>query len=227
MEDEDLAAFRALWERDGDGVAGCRYVEALCAAGMSEDALAVCEHLWDRGYVSGLTEAAWICRDRGEHSAAIESMRAAIEHLDGDERLAAVGIVGCWRWHFFNDVDAEPQLREGMRHYGSAWADLGHLLLATGRREEGAQVLAEGVADDVLECMLPLANLLSGAGEKPEAEALYRRAYDLGDAHSAWNLATDLAEAGRFAEAEEWRWRAAARGDEVAIDHLAREAWPD
>lgn len=197
MEDEDLAAFRASWEDVGDGADGLRYVQALCADGQLDEALAVCAELWARGYVIGLTEAAWVARDRGDFPAAIESMQSAIEHLDGDEQLSTIGIVGCWRWHYLNDVGAEQQLRQGMYNYGSAWADLGHLLKATGRAAEGKRVLMDGAANDILECMLPLANLLSRAGDREEAAALYRRAYDLGDGHSAWNLAVDLAEDGR------------------------------
>jgi len=37
-------------------------------------------------------------------------------------------------------------------------------------------------------------------------------------------LANDLAQEGRREEASEWRWRAAASGDEVAIRHLVDEA---
>lgn len=207
------------------GAAGLRYVQALSADGQLDEALAVCAELWARGYVIGLTEAAWVERDQGDFPAAIASMESAIEHLDGDEQLSAIGIVGCWRWHYLNDVGAERQLRQGMSNYGSAWADLGHLLKATGRAAEGKQVLMDGAVNDILECMLPLTNLLSRAGDRDRAEALYRRAYDLGDGHSAWNLAIDLAEDGRFNEAADWRWKAAAMGDELAIAHLANDEW--
>jgi tetratricopeptide (TPR) repeat protein len=192
--------------------------------GRSDEALAVCRELWGLGYVIGLTEAAWIAHDSGDYEAALASMTSALERLDGDERLEAVGVVGCWRWHHFNDSAAERLLREGMRHYGSAWADLGNLLRATGRTDEGEEVLRAGAAADVAECMLPLANVLSRRGERAESERLYRRAFDLGDAHAAWNLALDLAEEGRLEEASDWRWKAAASGDEQAIRHLVDEA---
>lgn len=223
MTDDDLEAFRDAWATQRDGLTGGRYVEALCAAGKSDEALVVCGQLWDLRYVIGLTEAAWIARDRGEFSAAIDSMSNAIEQLDGDERITAIGVVGCWRWHHFNDVAAEQQLRVGMRHYGSAWADLGHLLITTERAEEGKRVLLDGAAAGVVECMVPLANLLSRDGDREAAEAMYRRAYELGDGHAAWNLAVDLIEDGRNDEASDWRWAAAALGDEVAIAHLAND----
>ncbi|WP_141931594.1 tetratricopeptide repeat protein [Microbacterium sp. SLBN-146] len=225
--EEDLRAFAAAWQDTKDGQTGSRYVDALHAEGRSDEALAVCRDLWDLGYVVGLTEAAWVEHDQGDYSAALASMTAALDHLEGDERLYAVGVVGCWRWHHFNDAMAEPLLREGMAHYGSAWAGLGTLLRATGRQEECEEVLRAGVTAGVLECMIPLANILSRRGERAEAEVLYRRGYDLGDAHSAWNLAIDLADAGRLEEASDWRWKAAAGGDELAIQHLIDEAVSD
>jgi hypothetical protein len=147
--EDDLRAFAAAWLQRRDGLAGGRYVDALHEMGRSNEALAVCRELWDLGYVIGLTEAAWIAHDRGDFEAALASMTSALDHLDGDERLEAVGVVGCWRWHHFNDLAAEPLLRQGMRHYGSAWADLGKLLRATGRIDEGEEVLRAGAAADV------------------------------------------------------------------------------
>lgn len=202
-------------------------MQALCAADLPDQALTVCAELWTRGFVVGLTEAAWIAREQGDFSDAIKSMQSAVTHLDGGERLAAIGIVGCWRWHYLNDVSAEPLLREGMRHYGAAWADLGNLLRSTERDDEGLRVLKEGAANGVLECILPLANILSRSGSRDQAKALYAQAFELGDGHAAWNLAVDLAEDGRMTEASEWRWRAAMAGDELAITHLADSDWPD
>ena len=223
-DSDDLQAAASRWATQNDGLSGSRYVEALHAHGRSDEALAICGELWDLGYVVGLTDAAWIAHDQGDHQAALASMTSAAHHLDGDERLEAIGVIGCWRWHYFNDSTAEPLLREGMRCYGSAWADLGNLLRNTGRSREGEEVLRAGCDADVVECMLPLANALSRRGELADAEVLYRRAYELGDGHAAWNLAVDLAQAGRLEEASDWRWRAAAAGDEVAITHLVDEA---
>ncbi|MCI2956990.1 hypothetical protein MN032_04735 [Agromyces atrinae] len=221
MTDDDLDAFRAAWVTLPSGQTGLRYIEALVADGALDEARIVCAEVWALGYPIGLTEAAWVHSELGDMRSAIASMTAAIDVLDGDERLAAVGTVGCWRWHHFAEVEAESQLREGMHHYDSAWADLGNLLRSKGRVEEGTRVLREGADDGVLMCMLPYANILSHAGDLAGAEAIYRRAYELGDAHSAWNLSVDLLAAGRDEEASEWRWKAAAGGDEVAIASLA------
>jgi tetratricopeptide (TPR) repeat protein len=226
-DEDDLRAFAAAWLQRRDDLAGGRYVDALHELGRSDEALAVCRELWGMGYVIGLTEAAWIAHDRGDYETALASMTAALDHLDGDERLEAVGVVGCWKWHHFNDSAAEPLLREGMCHYGSAWADLGKLLRATGRPEESEEVLSAGAAAGVVECMITLANVLSRRGERAESEHFYRRAFDLGDGHAAWNLALDLAEEGRLEEAADWRWKAAASGDELAIRHLVDEATTD
>jgi TPR repeat protein len=69
--------------------------------------------------------------------------------------------------------------------------------------------------------MLPLANILSEGGDKEAAEALYRRAFDAGDSYSAWNLAVLLWETDRGDEAQQWVWRAAEGGDDLAIAYLA------
>lgn len=223
MDDVDLEAFRTQWVAQRDGLTGLHYVEALTAAGQIAEALAICAEIWEERYVVGLTEAAWIQHEQGEYRAALELMTEVIPALDGDDQLSATGVVGCWRWHHFNDTDAEAQLRAGMRKYGSAWAALGNLLIATGRVDEGVAVLEKGHAEGVLECMLPLANILSEREECDRAEELYRHGYELGDAHSAWNLAIELAEHGRDEEADEWRWKAAQGGDEVAIRFFASE----
>ncbi|NYD67637.1 hypothetical protein [Agromyces atrinae] len=221
MTDDDLDAFRAAWVSLPSGQTGLRYIEALVADGALDEALIVCAEVWALGYPIGLTEAAWVHSELGDMRSAIASMTAAIDVLDGDERLAAVGTVGCWRWQHFAEVEAESQLREGMYHYGSAWADLGNLLRVTGRVDEGTRVLREGAEAEELMCMLPYANILSRCGDLAGAELVYRRAYELGDAHAAWNLSLDLLAEGRDDEASEWRWKAAAGGDEVAIASLA------
>jgi tetratricopeptide (TPR) repeat protein len=221
VSDKDLMAFRNAWLTDQDGLTGSRYVEALNDAGRSDAALEVCAEIWNLGYVIGLSEAAWILREQGEYKAAIQSMTLALDHLDDDDRLLAKGIIGVWRWHHLNDAGAEDQLRAGMHYYDSAWSDLGQLLCATGRAVEGMQVLADGSEAGILDCMVPLANRLSKQGDRAESEALYRRAYELGDGHAAWNLSLDLLDDGREEEASDWQWRAAALGDEVAIQHLA------
>jgi hypothetical protein len=52
------------------------------------------------------------------------------------------------------------------------------------------------------------------------AEAAYLRGIELGDAYSAYNLATLLADQGRDREARHWFEHAAAHGDEWAAERL-------
>ncbi|MDF2442330.1 MAG: hypothetical protein JWR01_533 [Subtercola sp.] len=111
-----------------------------------------------------------------------------------------------------------------MRHYDSAWADLGHLLIATGRADEGQLTLLEGVATGNVMCMLPLANRLAEQGDRDGAEQLYRRGFELGDAHSAWNLSLLFEREGRDEDSESWLWKAAQAGDESAVRALAEDA---
>jgi tetratricopeptide (TPR) repeat protein len=220
-DQQDLDAFRDAWILQRDLLTGRRYIEALEAAGDQDTALAICAEMWDRGFESGLVDAAWILKDRGDILPAIETMSAALEVLDPEHIPLTQGVIGHWRWHFNNDQDAEPQLRAGMSAYGTAWADLGYLLMATGRESEARQVWEDGTREGVVECMLPLANLLADTGDRLRADAVYRQAIDLGDGHSAWNLATHLLGDGHEDEAALWQWKAAEMGDEVAIRYLA------
>lgn len=219
-QDADLRAFRDAWLREQDGLSGRRYAEALDAAGRLDEALDVCERMWQLGYVAGYTDAAWLEHDAGWLPAAIARMQEAIAYLDGEERRAAAGVVGSWLWET-GDEDAEAWLRVGLADHPEARPDLAALLAATGRGGEGERLLEEGVAAGEVLCMLPLANLRDEQGRSAEAEALYRRAFAAGDAYSAWNLALLLEGQGRSAEAADWRWRAAQGGDEVAIRALA------
>ncbi|WP_142206565.1 tetratricopeptide repeat protein [Subtercola boreus] len=154
-------------------------------------------------------------------------MTEALPTLESEDRLYAVGVVGCWRWHFFTDEGAETQLREGMRYYDSAWASLGHLLVATDRADQGHRTFVDGVAAGNLMCMLPLANRLAEQGDRDAAEQLYRRAFQLGDAYSAWNLSLLFEREGREEEAASWLWKAAQAGDEDAVRALAEDSEVD
>ncbi len=219
-DEEDLAAFRRTWEAAPDGWSGRRYAEALVDAGRLDEAAAVCRRMWKLGYPAGYTDLAWLEHDRGEQALAIALLREALPELDDEDRPVAEGTLGHWLWEAGHD-DAEPHLRAGADAYPTARTDLAALLRTSGRREEGRAVLARGVAAGEVESMLPLANVLDGEGDAEGAERLYRRAYDLGDAYSAWNLGLLLLRLGRDREAEEWRWRAAQGGDELAIRSLA------
>lgn len=219
----DLEAFRGAWVTQRDILTGRRYIDALEASGEYSRALEVCDEMWGLGFPSGRVDAAWIVKDRGDVERAITLMTEALPLQDEDDLPLLHGIIGHWRWHYLNDPRAETQLLAGMLAYGTARADLGHLMIATGRPAEGRRVLQEGADEDTVECMVPLANLLSHDGDRDGAEAMYRRAIALGDAHSAWNLASDLLEEGRDSEAEELQWLAASMGDEVAIAYLSSQ----
>jgi tetratricopeptide (TPR) repeat protein len=221
-EESELQSFRDAWEHVRDGVTGTRYVEALRAVGRLDDAVEVCREVADLGYYAGYYEWAWLEHDRGDVTRAIELMEEVAALLEDDpDRMYPIGVAGHWRWEHRNDVSAERMLRLGMEAYPEARADLAHLLMATGRRTEGVQTLADGVREGHVECMLPLANVFSEDGDKDSAEALYRRAYDLGDAYSAWNLAVLLWETDRGDEAQQWVWKAAEGGDDLAIAYLS------
>ena len=186
----------------------------------------VCAEMTELGFPSGRVDAAWIVKDQGDVESAVALMTAALGDQEDEHRPLLHGVIGHWRWHYLNDREAEEQLRAGMHAYGTARADLAHLLIATGRYIDGREILEEGVAENVLECILPLANLLSRDGDRHTSEILYRRAIELGDGHSAWNLAADLIEDGRAEEALELQWLAASLGDETAIAYLADEEPP-
>jgi tetratricopeptide (TPR) repeat protein len=221
-EESELRPFQDAWRLVHDGVTGTRYAEALRAAGRIEDAIAVCREVAELGYFTGYYEWAWLEHDRGAVERAIGLMEEVADLLDDEtDRGYPLGVAGHWRWEHRDDVGAESLLRAGMDAYPEARADLAHLLMATGRRDEGVRTLADGVRVDQVACMLPLANILSEDGEKDAAEALYRRAYELGDAYSAWNLAVLLWETDRGEEAQQWVWKAAEGGDDLAIAYLS------
>jgi hypothetical protein len=221
-DDADLTLFREAWLQVRDGLTGTRYVEALRDAGRIDAAAAVCREVIELGYSEGYFSLAWLEHDRDDLRRAIAVMQEAADALEDDaDRRYPLAVAAHWRWDHCNDLAAEADLRAGLEAYPTAYADLAHLLMATDRREEGLRTLADGVRAGHVECMLPLANILSEDGEKAAAEDLYRRAYDCGDAYSAWNLAILLWETGRGAEAEAWVWKAAEGGDDLAIAYLS------
>jgi tetratricopeptide (TPR) repeat protein len=224
---EDLARARAAWLASPDGFTGQEYAETLEASGQVEAALEVCAAMWVEGFIAGPSTAGVIEWSRGNIEAAVRHLSIAADaESDPEHRPDIVGRLGHLRWHYLNDVDAEPLLREGMAAYTDARSDLAELLIATDRYAEGRQTLVEGVEQGLLDCKLPLANLLDEEGDSDAAEQLYREAFAQGDSHSAWNLAGMLHELDRHDEADEWAWKAAQAGDDVAIRHLANDTDP-
>ena len=221
-EDADLALLRDDWLATQDGVTGARYAEALRVAGDVDAAIGVCREVAELGFSAGYLEWAWLEHGLGHVDRAIGVMEEVADLVDDEaERRYATGVAGHWRWEARDDPTVEPMLRAGMADYAEARVDLAHLLMATGRRDEGVRTLSDGVQAGQVPCMLPLANILSEDGEKDAAEALYRRAFDAGDTFSAWNLAVLLWETDRGEEAEQWVWRAAESGDDLAIGYLS------
>jgi tetratricopeptide (TPR) repeat protein len=187
--DHTIDALRDAWLTLPDGANGSALAEALVGAGQLDEAEAVYECQRDSGYFIGYMELAWIEVERGNVERADSLMSFVAENDDEAEGDFAAGVVGHWRWSYGKRIDAEPLLRRGgADHYGSARADLGHLLRATGRVSEAEEVLRRGVSNSEIESFLPLANMLDEAGHSGEAEDLYRSASTLGDSHSAFNL---------------------------------------
>lgn len=213
--------FARAWDEAPDGWTGRRYAEALIDSDRVDEAAAVCMAMWDLGYPAGLTDLALLERGRGNHDLAVALLREALPELDEEDRPLVEGTIGHWLWTLQDDLAAESHLRIGLHAHPDARSDLAALLRSTGRAAEGKALLEAGVAAGEVDSMLPLANILDEEGDDGRAEEIYRRAYELGDAYSAWNLAVMLIRQGREREADEWRWRAAQGGDEVAIRHLA------
>ncbi|WP_221328243.1 tetratricopeptide repeat protein [Actinoplanes sp. L3-i22] len=156
---------------------------------------------------------AFCLRELGEHGAAL----AAVERASaaGHERAAAV--LACWRWDESLDPALEPDLRAGAELYPSARADLGALLVTTGRVEEGRLVFLRGMELGETESMVPLGNLYADVlGDDAAAEAAYRAGAELGDRHAHHNLAVLLERHGDLAGAERHFRQAAAGGDTLA-----------
>jgi len=170
----------------------------------------------DSGGALGLAFA--LC-EQGDRNAAMEAaLRSAAA---GNDTGAAV--VACWQWCTSLDPALEPALRAGADHFPSARADLGHLLVDTGRIKEAREVFERGMKLGEVESMLPLGNLYADVlDDEQAAEGAYRAAAALGDAHSHHNLAVLLEEQGDLAGAEH-HYRAAVDGG----DSLAKRALRD
>lgn len=161
---------------------------------------------------------AFAFREQGDREAAMEAAQRSA--AAGNDTAAAV--VACWQWCISLDPGLEAALRAGADHFASARADLGHLLVATGRIEEARDVLERGMKLGEVESMLPLGNLYSDLLDDDEAaEAAYRAGAALGDAHSHHNLAVLLEENGD-ANGAERHYRAAIEGGDTLSIHALR-----
>ncbi|GIF23155.1 TPR repeat protein [Actinoplanes tereljensis] len=168
------------------------------------------ERAGDRNGALGL---AFCWREQGERDAAFEAVERAC--AAGNEVAAAV--LACWRWDESLDPSLEPDLRAGAELFPSARADLGSLLVNTGRVEEGRLVFLRGMELGETDSMVPLGNLYADVlGDDTAAEAAYRAGAELGDTHAHHNLGVLLQSHGDLAGAERHFRQAAEGGDTLA-----------
>ncbi|MGO4603672.1 tetratricopeptide repeat protein [Terrabacter sp. 2YAF2] len=185
----------------GDLVGEIRAYEAAEAAGDSGGALGL----------------AFALREQGDRDAAMQAAQRSA--AAGNDTAAAV--VACWQWCTSLDPALDPALRAGADHFPSARADLGHLLVDTGRIGEARAVLERGMKLGEVESMLPLGNLYADVlGDEQAAETAYRAGAAHGDAHSHYNLAVLLEERGDRAGAEQHYRAAIEGGDTLAVSAL-------
>ncbi|MDF8266463.1 tetratricopeptide repeat protein [Luteipulveratus flavus] len=166
---------------------------------------------------SGALRLAMLLHDQGGRDRA---MTAAQRSADAGDQLAAA-VVACWQWCRTRDPGLETALRAGADLLPSARADLGALLLMSGRVNEARTVLEQGSSVGEVECMLPLANVYSDLlGDDERARAVLTAAADLGDAHAHHNLAVLLEPDGQLEDAALHYRLAIAGGDSLAATAL-------
>jgi|GEM_PF-3919849 len=198
---------------NGDNDAGFNLASLLESRGAST-AAGIYESLVADGYAKASINLALLLDHAGQRDKAIEVLGQVLS--DPEVGSTAEAILGSLYLSVGDESRAEPLLRATANEDAFARADLGHLLARTGRTEEAIRVWHEGAAHDEPSSMVPLANLLSERGERQKSGDLYRRAFELGDAFAATNLAIDLWDDGNRAEAILWAHRAADAGDEAA-----------
>ncbi|GAA2643390.1 tetratricopeptide repeat protein [Paractinoplanes durhamensis] len=175
------------------------------------------------GDSAGAVSLAFSLREQGERPAAFEAMERA--EAAGNNLAAAV--LACWRWCTSLDPSLEPALRAAAELYPSARADLGSLLVETGRVEEGRRVFLRGMELGETESMVPLGNLYADVLEDDAAaEAAYRAGAELGDTHAHHNLANLLESQGDLTGAERHFRQAAEGGDTLAASRPPKPAHP-
>ncbi|WP_436535551.1 tetratricopeptide repeat protein [Actinoplanes sp. HUAS TT8] len=175
------------------------------------------------GDSGGTVSLAFSLREQGERSAAF----AAMERAEAAGNRLAAAVLACWRWDQSLDPALEPALRAGAELYPSARADLGILLVSTGRVDEGRLVFLRGLELGETESMVPLGNLYADVlGDDDAAEAAYRAGAELGDTHAHHNLAVLLESHGDLAGAE-WHFRQAAEGGDALAEAALRDLLED
>jgi tetratricopeptide (TPR) repeat protein len=175
------------------------------------------EQAEDAGDSGGPLGLAFALREQGDRETAMAAAQRSASA--GNETAAAV--VACWQWCLTQDPSLEAALRAGADHFRAARADLGDLLVATGRVEEARQVFERGMKLGESESMLTLGNLYTDLlGDDDAAEVAYRAGAELGDAHAHHNLAVLLESQDDLEGAERHYRLAIERGDTLAIAAL-------
>lgn len=213
--DAALEAFAAAWA-SGYDPAGFNLARQLEAQGDLDEARGVYRSLIQNGYAKAMIQEADFLREEGDYRGFIELIKTAMDDPSPTGDLAA-GILGNEQWSGRGTVEA--LLRRGADAYPSARADLGALLIADERLDEGISILQQGANLDETESILPLANWHAEKGDFDVARGLYRQGFALGDAHAAFNLGAMLWANDRRKSARKWIRRAADAGD------LRAKAW--
>jgi len=177
------------------------------------------EQAEDAGDSGGPLGIAFALREQGDRDTAM----AAAQRSAAAGNATAAAVVACWQWCLTQDPNLEAALRAGADQYASTRADLGDLLIATGRVDEARQVLERGMKLGELESMLPLGNLYTDLlGDDDAAEVAYRAGAELGDAHSHHNLAVLLENQDDLQGAERHYRLAIEGGDTLAMTALSK-----
>ena len=155
----------------------------------------------------------------GDYKSAQRHLTAALEQTNEfDPRLS--GLLGRTLFRDAKQFDERVRalLELGVSADDAFAVDLAELLAMRGEWDRALLILraqSEGGND---QAPIVLGNLLADTADGlQEAETAYRRGIELGDAHSAFNLAHLLVRLGRTDEASEWYDYAASHGDEWAI----------
>jgi tetratricopeptide (TPR) repeat protein len=213
---EAVASFELALER-GENDAWLNLGLVLHELGDLAGEIRAYEQAEDAGDSGGPLGLAFALREQGDRETAMDAAQRSASA--GNETAAAV--VACWQWCLSQDPSLEAALRAGADHFPAARADLGELLVATGRVKEARQVFEHGMKLGESESMLTLGNLYTDLlGDDDAAEVAYRAGAELGDAHAHHNLAVLLESQDDLEGAERHYRLAIERGDTLAIAAL-------